>query len=110
MHAGLTAFPISTRNSVVGVAHLIRATGLRLLFVSPDPAMQRIALDACEILKGEGITVNIVPAPQFGDLYNEDNTSNKLTPLRSSPDPVVLILHSSGRSGPSNKVIIHDYV
>lgn len=96
MHAGLTAFPISTRNSVVGVAHLIRTTGLRLLFVSPDPAMQRLARDACAILKGEGITVDIISSPHFEELYNGDNTQGSLAPVRNSPDPVVLILHSSG--------------
>ncbi|KAI0308598.1 hypothetical protein OF83DRAFT_218489, partial [Amylostereum chailletii] len=43
MHAGLTPFPISTRNSAVGVAHLIAKTGILQLFVSPDPAMQRLS-------------------------------------------------------------------
>ncbi|KAJ3572833.1 hypothetical protein NP233_g2821 [Leucocoprinus birnbaumii] len=96
MHAGLTAFPISTRNSVVGVAHLIRITKLRLLYVSPDAAMQRLARDACTLLKSEGIDVHILPVPQLGDLYNEDNTLSHLAPVRNTPDPIVLILHSSG--------------
>lgn len=96
MHAGLTAFPISTRNSVVGIAHLIRTTNLRLLFVSPDTAMQRLALDACTLLKSEGIDVHILPAPQFEDLYNQDSSVTQLAPVRSSPDPEILILHSSG--------------
>ena len=96
MHAGLTAFPISTRNSVIGVAHLIRTTELRLLFVSPDAAMQRTALDACAILKGEGIDIHILPLPQFQDLYNQDDSSTSLTPVKYTPDPIVLILHSSG--------------
>ncbi|KXN82193.1 Polyketide synthase HetM [Leucoagaricus sp. SymC.cos] len=96
MHAGLAAFPISTRNSVVGIAHLIRTTGLRLLFVSPDSAMQRLASDACTLLENEGIDVHILPVPQFNDLYNQDKSCSELAPVRSSPDPVVLILHSSG--------------
>jgi hypothetical protein len=96
MHAGLTAFPISTRNSVVGVAHLIRSTGLRLLFASPDLAMQRIALEATAILEKEGITFSVLAAPQFGELYNEDHSHKQLVPVRSCADPVVLILHSSG--------------
>jgi len=96
MHAGLTPFPLSTRNSVSGVAHLIRSTGLRLLFVSPDSAMQRIALEAVATLEKEGIVVNVLPVPQFGDLYNEDDAFKQLVPVRISSDPVVIILHSSG--------------
>jgi hypothetical protein len=96
MHAGLTAFPISTRNSVVGVAHLIRSTGLQLLFVSPDLAMQQIALEATTILEKEGIAVSVLAAPQFGELYNGDDSHKQLVPVRSCADPVVLILHSSG--------------
>ncbi|KAF7761593.1 hypothetical protein Agabi119p4_9585 [Agaricus bisporus var. burnettii] len=96
MHAGLTPFPISTRNSIIGVAHLIRTTCLRILFVSPDSAMQRIALEATMVLEREGIIVNILPAPQFDDFYNEDGSFRQLAPVRVSADPVVLILHSSG--------------
>ncbi|XP_006463297.1 hypothetical protein AGABI2DRAFT_120116 [Agaricus bisporus var. bisporus H97] len=96
IHAGLTPFPISTRNSIVGVAHLIRTTGLHLLFVSPDSAMQRIALEATAILEKEGIIVKILPVPQFDDLYNEDDTFKQLVPVRISADPIILILHSSG--------------
>jgi hypothetical protein len=64
--------------------------------VSPDLAMQRIALEAAATLEKEGITVNILAAPQFGDLYNEDDTFKQLVPVRTSSDPAVLILHSSG--------------
>lgn len=99
IHAGLTPFPISTRNSIVGVAHLIRTTGLHLLFVSPDSAMQRIALEATAILEKEGIIVKILPVPQFDDLYNEDDTFKQLVPVRISADPIILILHSSGMFG-----------
>lgn len=100
MHAGLTPFAISTRNSVDDVAHLIRTTGLRLLLVSPDPAMQRLASEVSAKLETEGITVNTVLTPQFGDLYNEDNTFRKLLPARNLVTPVILILHSSGTLRP----------
>jgi hypothetical protein len=68
--------------------------------VSPDLAMQRIALEAAATLEKEGITVNILAAPQFGDLYNEDDTFKQLVPVRTSSDPVILILHSSGTFEP----------
>lgn len=58
--------------------------------------MQRIALEATMVLEREGIIVNILPAPQFDDFYNEDGSFRQLAPVRVSADPVVLILHSSG--------------
>src|ERR1700742_5168579 len=48
MRCGLACFPSSTRNSAAAVAHLIRTTGLLQLFVSSDPAMQRLAHDAAK--------------------------------------------------------------
>ena len=41
MYLGLTPFPISTRNSAIAVVHLVAKTGVRQMFVSADPAMQR---------------------------------------------------------------------
>ncbi|KAF8196149.1 hypothetical protein BJ912DRAFT_846943 [Pholiota molesta] len=43
MKAGFTAFPISTRNSADGVAHLLAKTSSRLLFASADAAVARLA-------------------------------------------------------------------
>jgi hypothetical protein len=63
--------------------------------------MQRIALEAIAILEKEGISVKILPVPQFGDLYNEDDTFKQMVPVRISEDPIILILHSSGMFGPS---------
>ena len=43
MYLAVTPFPISIRNSPIAVAHLARKTGVRYMFVSSDPAMQRLA-------------------------------------------------------------------
>lgn len=96
MHLGFTPFPISTRNSAVGVAHLMGKTGILQLFVSPDPAMQRLAQQAIEILAKEGTDVEILNLPQFEDIYNDNNDFQDVEPGPIGPDTTVLILHSSG--------------
>ncbi|XP_006456444.1 hypothetical protein AGABI2DRAFT_211390 [Agaricus bisporus var. bisporus H97] len=108
MHAGLTPFAISTRNSVDGVVHLIRSTGLQLLFVSQDRTMQRLASEVGARLKDEGIIINIIPAPQFSDLYNEDSTYRELLPMKNSSDPVTIILHSSGSTAQPKPISIRN--
>ncbi|KAH7912516.1 hypothetical protein BJ138DRAFT_785575 [Hygrophoropsis aurantiaca] len=95
MYIGLSPFPISTRNSAAGVAHLLKATGVQKLFVSKDPAMQRLSKEAIEALAKEGYSVETISMPQFSDLYTQ-----------GEPEPVVLrtigldataiIMHSSG--------------
>ncbi|EEB95171.1 hypothetical protein MPER_05903, partial [Moniliophthora perniciosa FA553] len=40
MRAGYQAFPISTRNSAVGIAHLVRTTRVKYMFVGETPANQ----------------------------------------------------------------------
>ena len=62
MYLGVTPFPISTRNSAIGVAHLASKTAVRQMFVSTDPAMQRIAREANEILaRGEQALLHVSP-------------------------------------------------
>ncbi|KAH7912513.1 hypothetical protein BJ138DRAFT_785417 [Hygrophoropsis aurantiaca] len=95
MYIGLSPFPISTRNSAAGVAHLLQATGVQKLFISKDPAMQRLSKEAIEALAKEGYSVETILMPQFSDLYTQ-----------GEPEPVVLrkigldataiIMHSSG--------------
>jgi hypothetical protein len=62
--------------------------------------MQRIALEAVAILEKEGIMVNILPVPQFNNLYNEDDAFKQLVPVPTFADSVIVILHSSGTSEP----------
>ncbi|KAK0492011.1 NRPS-like enzyme [Armillaria luteobubalina] len=87
IRAGYTAFPISTRNSPVAVAHLLERTGCKSLLVSADPAMQDIARTQ------DGIKT--VPMPTFEDLYLK-NDSEPLPHVRPDLEQLALIVHSSG--------------
>ncbi|OBZ74288.1 L-aminoadipate-semialdehyde dehydrogenase large subunit [Grifola frondosa] len=100
MYLGFTTFPISTRNSAIAVAHLIRKTGIRQLFVSTDPAMQRLAHEAIEMLAKEGVDVEALRMPDFVDMYNDSDDVEDVRMGNVSPDNTALILHSSGESYP----------
>ena len=84
MYLGLTPFPISTRNSAVAVAHLVSKTGVKQMFVSSDPAMQRLAQEANEHLAKDGLEFEVLPMPLFEDIYGlltrEDEANTKLKP------------------------------
>ncbi|OSD00720.1 acetyl-CoA synthetase-like protein [Trametes coccinea BRFM310] len=96
MYLGLTPFPISTRNSAIAVAHLVSKTGVRQMFVSSDPAMQRLAQEAIEMLKKDGRELELLPMPTFEDMYGPGG-DDELVPMgKVSPDKTCLILHSSG--------------
>ncbi|KAF8196144.1 hypothetical protein BJ912DRAFT_1083107, partial [Pholiota molesta] len=51
MRAGFTVFPISTRNSTDGVAHLLAKTSSKLFFASADAAVARLAEESCSIFE-----------------------------------------------------------
>ncbi|KAI0318579.1 acetyl-CoA synthetase-like protein [Amylostereum chailletii] len=97
MHSGFTPFPISTRNSPTAIAHVIRNTGILQLFVSPDPAMQRLGQQTVEVLAKDGYVVQVLPMPQFPDLYDENGGELEgAQPRPMDMDHPVLILHTSG--------------
>ena len=108
MYLGLTAFPISTRNSAIAVAHLVAKIGVRQMYVSADPAMQRLAQEANELLAkdGPGNAFEALPMPDFEDLYGpggDGDGDDALVPMgRVSPDKTCIIIHSSGESGPAD--------
>ncbi|PBK87993.1 hypothetical protein ARMGADRAFT_1120937 [Armillaria gallica] len=66
IRARYTAFPISTRSSPAAVAHLLKSTGCKNLFVSADPAMPEVAR------MQDGI--NTIPMPTFEDLYLKNDS------------------------------------
>ncbi|GLB41023.1 putative acetyl-CoA synthetase-like protein [Lyophyllum shimeji] len=96
VRAGYRAFPISPRNSDVGVANLLQQMDVRYLFVSKDKAMQTIAASAVKRLAVDGIKV--LEVPTFATLYGvDDATFQPLPPPRKRDiDTTVMILHSSG--------------
>ncbi|KAI8989661.1 acetyl-CoA synthetase-like protein [Trametes punicea] len=96
MYLGYAVFPISIRNSAPAIAHLVRRTSLRHLFVSQDPSMQRLAHETKELLAQDDYEVELLPLPEFQHLYNEreDGLDIELGPI--SEKQTCLILHSSG--------------
>lgn len=96
MYLGLAPFPISTRNSAIAVAHLVSKTGVRQMFVSADPAMQRLAHDAIEILAKDGRELELLPMPTFEDMYTAGDDEALVPMGKVSPDQTAIILHSSG--------------
>lgn len=101
MSLGLTPFPLSIRNSPIAIAHLVKKTDTMQVFVSPDPAMQRLCHDAVEILRQDGIEIEVLPMIQFDDI--EDGTPQaeeldrlQLNPSKAELSDTAIILHSSG--------------
>lgn len=100
IRAGYRAFPISPRNSDVGVANLLQKMSVKYLFVSKDHAMQKIAASACERIRtsDEPFAVELLPIPTFKILYDGSGSSfEPLPPLdRVDIRSNLMILHSSG--------------
>lgn len=108
MYLGLTPFPISTRNSAIGVAHLVSKTGVRQMFVSADPAMQRLAHETIELLAKDGLELELLPMPTFEDMYGPGG-DDALVPMgKVSPDQTAIILHSSGEYSEASGVAWRD--
>ncbi|RPD63492.1 acetyl-CoA synthetase-like protein [Lentinus tigrinus ALCF2SS1-6] len=95
MGGGDIPFPISTRNSAMAVAHLLKQTGIRQLIVSSDPAMQRLAHEAIELCAADGVQVKTFPMPTFEDLYHKDEGFD-FEIQKARLEDVAMILHSSG--------------
>ena len=98
MYAGLTAFPISVRNSPAAVAHLVREKGVHGLIVSSDAAMQELAHQAKTQLAKEGYELALAQMPQFSDFFNDDKPPDHVQMATIRPDGTGLIIHSSGES------------
>ena len=97
MYLGLTPFPISTRNSAIAIAYFVRTLGIHQMFVSGDPAMQRLARETNALLAKEGKEFELLPMPAFEDLYGPGD-DNALVPMgKVSPNKTCIILHSSGQ-------------
>ncbi|RPD56588.1 acetyl-CoA synthetase-like protein [Lentinus tigrinus ALCF2SS1-7] len=94
MQAGHTAFHISPRNGSAGVVDLLSRTQCRVMLVSPDIRASTLAQDVLR-----QIDVNLLPLPQFCDLFPPDSEKDQDEPQtsrRDDPQSPALILHSSG--------------
>ncbi|THV00390.1 acetyl-CoA synthetase-like protein [Dendrothele bispora CBS 962.96] len=101
MHAGYIPFLISTRNSDAAVAHLLKSTNTRYLFVSKDAAMQNLANSAISKLNEESGKTNeieILTCPVFDDFFKPQAGDFEpfLSRKKGGMDETIIILHSSG--------------
>lgn len=101
LRAGFSAFPISVRNSPVAVAHLLRVTGARAVFVSADAGMRRLAREAAQEMCGEeeGAGFSVLDVPPFEEMYGgggEAGVRPEKERKDADVDAVALFLHSSG--------------
>ncbi|VDB87373.1 unnamed protein product [Peniophora sp. CBMAI 1063] len=99
---GAIPFPISTRNSAAAIAHLIRTTGVRQVFLSEDAAMRALASETVDLLAKDGYEIGLLDLPRFEVLYGSTTPpcptleDSRIAPL--SADALALVLHSSGTS------------
>jgi acyl-CoA synthetase (AMP-forming)/AMP-acid ligase II len=100
LQTGAASFPISTRNSPLAVAHLLRSTNTRQIFVSEDTTMQSLFNETAKLLAQDGFAVQALDVPQFEDLYNDEaapaSEDVQLWPFDFAS--LAIILHSSGTS------------
>ncbi|SJL14871.1 uncharacterized protein ARMOST_18346 [Armillaria ostoyae] len=97
MRLGFTPFPISTRNSVAAIVHLIKSTGTRHLIVSQDVSLQNTADMVCRQFWEADNKITTIPIPHFGDLFSGKPGSYEPLPLvRPDWSQTALIIHSSG--------------
>ena len=81
-------------------------TGVTRMFVSADPAMQRLAFQANEILAKEGRGFELLPMPLFEDLYG-DGGDGALVPMGPVAETkTCIIMHSSGQYTPYTSRLI----
>ncbi|KAK0492826.1 NRPS-like enzyme [Armillaria luteobubalina] len=99
MRLGFVPFPISTRNSVAAIVHLLKSTGVRHLIVSQDASLQSATDIICRQFREADVNdkITIIPMPHFSYLFSEKPGSYEPLPL-VHPDwsQTALIIHSSG--------------
>ncbi|KAK0184800.1 hypothetical protein F5146DRAFT_1168850 [Armillaria mellea] len=87
---GFIPFPISTRNSVAAIVHLIKSTGAKHLIVSQDVSLQNTVDIICRQLWEADINgkLTTIPIPHFNDLFSGKPGSYELFP----PDQLVFLV------------------
>lgn len=108
IYLGHTAFPISTRNSVAAIVHLMKKTGCTgLLVYGGEPIWEAVKAVRLEF-DAEAEPLQVVEAPTFLDLFtgfgpavgehgDEEDQSPVPPPRKVGMDELALIMHSSGQ-------------
>ncbi|KAK0442587.1 NRPS-like enzyme [Armillaria borealis] len=96
MRLGKIPFPISPRNSVAAIIHLMKSTNSKYLVVSGDVTLQKLADVVCRERVADKRIVTI-SMPRFADLYSsEPHSYQPLAPVRPEWSQTAVVLHSSG--------------
>ncbi|PBK75297.1 NRPS-like enzyme [Armillaria solidipes] len=99
MRLGFIPFPISIRNPVPAIVHLMKSTGARHLIVSQDTSLQNTVDEVCRQLCEVDVDDKIItiPAPHFSDLfYVKPGEYDPLPHVRPDWSQMALVSHSSG--------------
>lgn len=99
MRLGFIPFPISNRNPVPAIVHLMKSTGARHLIVSQDTSLQNtvdeVSRQLCEVDVDDKIIT--IPAPHFSDLFSvKPGEYDPLPHVRPDWSQTALVSHSSG--------------
>ncbi|KAK0470423.1 NRPS-like enzyme [Desarmillaria tabescens] len=97
MRLGKIPFPISSRNSVAAIIHLMKSTNSRYLVVSGDATLQTLADIVCCHFTESDEKIITISMPRFADLFPSELPSYQpLAPIRPEWSQTAVILHSSG--------------
>lgn len=99
MRAGFIPFPMSIRNPVPAIVHLMKSTGARHLIVSQDASLQNAVDEVCRQFCEVDLDDKIItiPAPHFRDLFSvKPGEYDPLPHVRPDWSQTALVLHSSG--------------
>ncbi|KAF9042789.1 acetyl-CoA synthetase-like protein [Hymenopellis radicata] len=109
IRAGYQAFPISTRHSPDSIAQLLLRTRSKFLIVGRDLASMELATSACALPSIGGVVGDFVTklTPiSWDDIHVHADTSfSRVPPHHPRPTDLALILHSSGTTSSSPKIV-----
>ncbi|KAF8904606.1 hypothetical protein CPB85DRAFT_967094 [Mucidula mucida] len=109
LRAGYQAFPISTRHSPDSIAQLLLRTRSKFLIIGRDPASMELATSACALPSIGGVVGDFVTklSPiSWEDIHvHADAPFSRVPPHHPSPTDLALILHSSGTTSSSPKIV-----
>lgn len=101
IRAGMTAFPISPRNSPAAIAHLLSKTNVTHMLIGGEQSLKTLASASLNLIDHLAVSIPTQSVmPVFEDLYIDQNgvTFEPLPLEKPSLNDAAVILHSSGKS------------
>ncbi|KAJ7139272.1 hypothetical protein C8R44DRAFT_302385 [Mycena epipterygia] len=96
LSAGYQVFPISPRNSELGVMHLLQSTNCSHVLVSAEATTQQLLEGVVAAITTQGGRLQLIPVPSFEHLFGVSNPPDFPPTPRPESDEVAIIMHSSG--------------